>query len=48
MALEWSAEVGPGGWTQLKNVRTGWCMDDSAAYELRAIGCNGQNYQLWY
>jgi hypothetical protein len=32
----------------MNNYVTGLCVDDSAPYGLRAIGCNGLNYQLWY
>jgi hypothetical protein len=29
-------------------VGTGWCLDDSGAYGLRVIACNGGQYQQWY
>lgn len=31
----------------IKNRFTGRCVDDSEAYGLRAIGCNGLNFQRW-
>lgn len=31
----------------LRNLATGQCIDDSFAYGLRAISCNGLSYQVW-
>jgi Ricin-type beta-trefoil lectin domain len=30
-----------------KNVATGKCLDDSSSNGLRALGCNGDNNQMW-
>jgi hypothetical protein len=32
----------------MQNVGSNLCIDDSAAYGVRTITCDGYNYQLWY
>jgi hypothetical protein len=34
-------------WWYMQNYKTSKCIDDSAAYRLRIITCDGYNYQAW-